>query len=92
MGLKKEYVQYLSKRVVDELLKREMIEVPVQSPLREKVLAVMDQELSVEHWINEEVRTLLKDYAEEMRQTGVSYHEIFKMVKNKLVREKKVIL
>ena len=92
MGLQKEYVRYLSHRVVDELIKREMIEIPVQSPLRDQVLAVMDQELSVEDRINEEARNLLQQYAEHMRQNGVSYHEIFKMVKNRLVKEKKVIL
>ena len=92
MGLQRDYVVYLSKRVVDELVRRQMIEIPVQSALRERVLEVMTEELSVEDRINEEARTLLKDYAEQMRQTGVSYHEMFKMVKNKLVREKKVIL
>ena len=92
MGLQKEYVRYLSKRVVDELIKREMIEIPVQSPLRDRVLAVMEEELSVEDRINDEARTLLQHYAEHMRQTGVSYHEMFKMVKNRLVKEKKVIL
>ena len=78
--------------VVDELIKREMIEIPVQSPLRDQVLAAMDEELSVEDRINEEARNLLHQYAEYMRQTGVSYHEMFKMVKNRLVKEKKVIL
>ena len=92
MGLQKEYVRYLSHRVVNELIKREMIEIPVQSPLRDQVLAVMDEELGVEDRINEEARNLLHHYAEHMRQTGVSYHEMFKMVKNRLVKEKKVIL
>ena len=92
MGLQKEYVRYLSHRVVDELIKREMIEIPVQSSLRDQVLAVMNEELSVEDRINEEARNLLQQYAEHMRQTGVSYHEMFKMVKNRLVKEKKVIL
>lgn len=92
MGLQREYVRYLSHRVVNELIKREMIEIPVQSPLRDQVLAVMDEELGVEDRINEEARNLLHHYAEHMRQTGVSYHEMFKMVKNRLVKEKKVIL
>ena len=92
MGLQKEYVRYLSHRVVDELIKREMIEIPLQSPLRERVLAVMDEELGVEDRINEEARDLLQQYSEHMRQTGVSYHEMFKMVKHRLVKEKKVIL
>jgi hypothetical protein len=92
MSLQKEYVRYLSKRIVEELVKREMIEVPSPSELRERVTGVLEGELRLEEQVNEEVRTILKDYAEEMRRTGVSYQEMFKIVKNKLVKDKKVIL
>ena len=92
MSLQNEYVHYLSRRVVDELIKREMIETSEVLPLREKVLAVMEAELGLEDRINEEVREILKGYADEMRNTGVSYQDMFKVVKNKLVKDKKVVL
>ena len=92
MNLQKEYVHYLSRRIVEELIKRDMIEVRDTLFLQERVVAVMDMELSVEDRINEEVRSILKDYTEEMRRTGVSYQEMFKIVKNKLVKDKKVTL
>jgi hypothetical protein len=92
MSLQKEYVHYLSRRVVDELIKREMIETAEVASLREKVLGVMETELGLEDRINEEVREILKGYADEMRNTGVSYQDMFKVVKNKLVKDKKVVL
>ena len=92
MSLQKEYILYLSKRIVDQLIKREMIETNTLVSLRERVLSVLDEELSQEDKINEEVRGILKDYADEMKRTGISYQEMFKAVKNKLIREKKVIL
>jgi hypothetical protein len=92
MSLQKEYVHYLSRRLVDELIKREMIETPEVVSLRERILSVMEAELGVEDRINEEVREILKDYADEMRNTGVSYQDMFKVVKNKLVKDKKVVL
>jgi len=92
MSLQKEYVLYLSRRVVDELIKREMIETSEVVSLRGKILAVMETELGLEDRINEEVREILKDYADEMRNTGVSYQDMFKVVKNKLVKDKKVVL
>lgn len=92
MSLQKEYVHYLSRRLVDELIKREMIETQEVVSLRERVLVVMEAELGVEDRINEEVREILKDYADEMRNTGVSYQDMFKVVKNKLVKDKKVVL
>ena len=92
MSLQKDYVLYLSRRVVDELIKREMIETSDVVSLRGKILAVMEAELGLEDRINEEVREILKDYADEMRNTGVSYQDMFKVVKNKLVKDKKVVL
>ena len=92
MSVQKEYVHYLSRRVVDELIKREMIESSEVAALKEKILAVMEAELGVEDRINEEVREILKGYEDEMRNTGVSYQDMFKVVKNKLVKDKKVIL
>ena len=77
---------------MDELIKREMIETPEVVSLRERILSVMEAELGVEDRINEEVREILKDYADEMRNTGVSYQDMFKVVKNKLVKDKKVVL
>ena len=92
MSLQKEYVHHLSRRVVDELIKREMIETSEVLTLRERILAVMEAELGLEDRINEEVREILKGYADEMRSTGVSYQDMFKVVKNKLVKDKKVVL
>jgi hypothetical protein len=92
MSLQKEYVHHLSRRVVDELIKREMIETSEVLTLRERILAVMEAELGLEDRINEEVREILKGYADEMRNTGVSYQDMFKVVKNKLVKDKKVVL
>jgi hypothetical protein len=92
MSLQKEYVHHLSRRVVDELIRREMIETSEVVSLREKILAVMEAELGLEDRINEEVREILKGYADEMRNTGVSYQDMFKVVKNKLVKDKKVVL
>jgi uncharacterized protein len=92
MSLQKEYVHHLSRRVVDELIRREMIETSEVVSLRERILAVMEAELGLEDRINEEVREILKGYADEMRNTGVSYQDMFKVVKNKLVKDKKVVL
>ena len=92
MGLRKEYVRILSTRVVDELIKQEMIEVPEGLDLAEQVFQVMDAEVNLEDRLNEEVRTMLNQYADQMRQSGASYQEMFKLIKNKLVKERKLVL
>ncbi len=92
MALRKDYVQLLSKKIAEELVEQEMIEVPEGLDLAEQLFQVMDAEVSLEDRINEEVRMLLNQYQDQMRQSGASYQEMFKLIKNKLVREKKVVL
>ena len=92
MALRREYVRLLSVKIVEDLTKQEMIEVPKGFDLAEQIFQVMDSELNVEDRINEEVRGLLNQYQDQMRQTGASYQEMFKLIKNKLVRERKLVL
>jgi hypothetical protein len=92
MALRREYVHLLSKKVVEDLLKQEMIEIPEGLDLAEQLFQVMDAEVNLEDRINEEVRLLLNQYQDQMRQSGASYQEMFKLIKNKLVRERKLVL
>jgi hypothetical protein len=92
MALRREYVRLLSTKIVEDLKKQEMIEVPKGFDLAEQLFQVMDTEINLEDRINEEVRTLLTQYQDQMRQTGASYQEMFKLIKNKLVRERKLVL
>jgi hypothetical protein len=92
MALRREYVHLLSKKLVEDLIKQEMIEIPDGLDLVEQLFPVMDAEVNLEDRINEEVRLLLNQYQDQMRQSGASYQEMFKLIKNKLVRERKLVL
>ena len=56
------------------------------------LIDIMTEELLEEDRLNEEVREILTEHAEEMRRTNVEYREMFKMIKKKLARERKIIL
>jgi hypothetical protein len=92
MALRREYVRLLSMKIVEELQKQEMIAVPEGFDLTEPLFQIMDAEISLEDRINDEVRSLLNQYQDQMRQNGASYQEMFKLIKNKLVRERKLVL
>ena len=92
MGLRKVYVRILSTKFVEDLVKQEMIGVPEDLDLAEQIFQVMDAEINLEDRLNEEVRVLLNQYQDQMRQSGASYQEMFKLIKNKLVRERKLVL
>jgi hypothetical protein len=92
MGLRREYVRLLSTKIAEGLIKQEMIEMPEDLDLAEQLYQVMDAEINLEDRLNEEVRLLLNQYQDQMRQSGASYQEMFKLIKNKLVRERKLVL
>ena len=92
MLISKEYVGYLAREVTKRLIAAEMIESSNLRAVMERVNAAMVEELSLEDRINDEVRAILEQYSDEMRKSGASYQEMFKKVKNELVRKYKAVL
>ena len=92
MRLQREFVAYMAKRLAEELQKREMIETGAGEPVRQRFREVLVDELSVEDRINEKVREIMNQYADEIRRTGASYQEMYKRIKSELVRKEKAIL
>jgi hypothetical protein len=88
----RDFVGYMSKEIVKQLLEGEMIEVKEPAALAAKVRAALTDELGVEDRLNEDVRAILTQYADEMRRTGASYQEMYKKVKNQLARDRKLVL
>ncbi len=92
MIFSKEYVGYLARQITEKLVKGEFIETADKQAVSDKLNAAMVDELSLEDRINDEVRVILEQYQEEMRKTGASYQEMFKKVKNELVRKYRAVL
>ena len=92
MLLSRDYVGYMAREVVKRLVASQMIETKAVDAVRHQVPLAMADELSVEDRLNEEVREILSQHAEEMRRTGASYQEMYKKVKGELARQRKLIL
>jgi len=92
MIFSKEYVGYLARQITEKLVQGEFIETADKQAVSDRLNAAMVDELSLEDRINDEVRVILEQYQEEMRKTGASYQEMFKKVKNELVRKYKAVL
>jgi len=88
----KEYVAYLARQLTNKLISGEFIEAADKNAVIARVHAVMLDELMLEDRINDEVRAILEQYTEEMRRSGANYQEMFKKVKNELVRKYKAVL
>jgi hypothetical protein len=92
MQFPREYVAYMAKEVLKRLTTAGLIQFDQSDYVTEVITQVMLDELSIEDRINEEVRKILDQHGEEMKQMGASYEEMFKKVKRQLVRERKVVL
>jgi len=92
MLLSKEYVGYLARQLTKKLVAGDFIETAQAPAVTERVHAALLDELMLEDRINDEVRAILETYSEDMRRTGANYQEMFKKVKNELVRKYKAVL
>jgi Protein of unknown function (DUF507) len=92
MLLSKEYVGYLAREITNKLVEGEFIETPNKAAVAERVNAALLDELTLEDRINDEVRIILDTYSDEMTRSGANYQEMFKKIKNELVRKYKAVL
>ncbi len=92
MIFSKEYVGYLAREVSNKLIAGEFIDAPDKQAVTERLHAAILEELTLEDRINDEVRIILETYSDEMRSSGANYQEMFKKVKNELVRKYKAVL
>jgi hypothetical protein len=90
MLLAREFVTYLSRELVKKLTPAmvETVEPQVVSDLLNEIIS---EELQVEDRLNDEVREILSQYAQYMRENNVSYQEMFRRIKNTLITQRKVI-
>jgi hypothetical protein len=90
MLLAREFVAYISRELVKRLSPG-VFETSNPGTAAAVIEQVIDDDLSIEDRLNDEVRDLLDDYSDYMRRENVSYQEMFRRVKNQLLAQRKVI-
>ncbi|NJD56437.1 MAG: DUF507 family protein [Nitrospirae bacterium] len=93
MRIPKSWVPIMAKRIIDNLIAREMItpKVPVEK-LIEQADAILLDELMVEDRLNDEVRVLLKKHETDIERNRMDYRKLFDLTKQKLVKERNLVL
>jgi hypothetical protein len=93
MRLSKERVRHMAESLAGRLQEGEHIELlGDRKTLVESLDHAIIDELAVEDRLNAEVRQMLKVYEQQIEQGQVDYQKMFQMVKQKLVRERGIIL
>jgi len=93
MRLQRELIDRISKKLAASLINNNFL-IWEDSP--EKLEAILNhiitEDLMVEDQLNEEVKTLLEARTKEYEREMMDYGRVFQMVKQKLVRERGIIL
>lgn len=92
MKLKRAQVEYMSHQLVKNLIKEKLIVAQDATATAAALQQAFAGDLMVEDRLNEEVRQILENYADDIARGSVQYHDMFKLVKAKLVKERKLIL
>src|SRR5215467_6062542 len=92
MLINRDLVTHMAADIVKKLQAGELLEVKNLADLTHRVRHAMMDEITVEDRINEEARQILVQHQEQMRNSGISYQDMFKKMKAQLARDKKLVL
>lgn len=89
MLLAREFVGYLARQLVGRLSPASF-ETSNPTVAGELIGRIIEDDLSIEDKLNDEVRDLLEDYSEYMRRENISYQEMFRKIKNQMLAQRKL--
>lgn len=93
MRVPKNHVSLLSKKILEELLKKGLVELKEpKEKVAEALGELMLNELMVEESLNSEVREILKKHDSEIEKGQLDYRRLFEMTKKRLVMERNIVL
>lgn len=93
MRIPRSWVPIITRKVIGSLIDRKYIEskIPVDE-LKAMAEEIFIDELMVEDRLNEEVREILKQHERDIELKRLDYKKLFDMTKQKLVKERNLIL
>jgi hypothetical protein len=93
MRFPKTWVPLLAKRIIDNILSKNLATTTIP---REKLLSetegILLDELTLEDRLNDEVREILKTHTAEIEKGRLDYRRLFELTKQKLIRERNLVL
>ncbi len=93
MRIPKSWVHVLAREIAKEIHGKDFFELKVSEDQFKQLLEeLITEELMVEDRLNDEVREMLKKYDSEIEKGNLDYRRVFDMTKQKLVRERDIIL
>ncbi|MEJ2695590.1 MAG: DUF507 family protein [Candidatus Sulfobium sp.] len=93
MRVPRSWVPPLAKKIADNLVSKGLLRpsVPMEKFMA-KTGEIITEELMVEDRLNDEVREILKKHATDIERGRMDYRKLFELTKQKLVRERNIVL
>ena len=92
MRLSAEHIEIIAYRVVHELVKKGLTVIDDVVDAEASMNAVITDDLRIEDQLNDEVREIMSANDEQIRRADVEFHEMFKVIKARLARERNIII
>jgi len=92
MRLTRDQVGFVSQHIIRGLLRDEFIAADHPEQVIDAIAQVLTTDLEAEDRLNDEVREVLQNFSEEISRGSLNYQELFRKVKAKLARERKMVI
>lgn len=93
MRLKKEQIQKIAERVLDQLEKSKQIVAKADRPtLLQKIEQVITANFQAEDRLEEEAKALLDKFRRQVPAGSINEHEMFQKIKKQLAKDKKFVI
>jgi len=92
MRLRKRQIESIADNIAVELIKDEGLACDNVEDFKAIIRHVITEDLVVEDKLNDEVRQILEAHSSEIRQGSIEYHKMFRLVKEKLAKERNIVL
>ena len=92
MKLRETRIDYIAREIVNILEEEGFVEVSDKLSAYNAVFNMILDDLQLEEKLDVEVREILEQYSDKMDQDRIQYHDMFKMVKKQLAKERNLIL
>jgi hypothetical protein len=87
--IRNELVQRITVRIVNDLVEGGLVTTERPEEVAAALVRVIEENARAEEALDAEVHEIMHTHEDEIRQGNIQYHEMFRMIKQKLAKEKK---
>ncbi len=92
MRLSEKRCEAIARTIAQKLIHAGLVRGVTSRNLEACLKRALIEDLQIEDQLNEEVRDLLEKHRDQMEEMGADYHESFRKFKQKLARDRKLVL